>query len=383
MAVLTPARIEYFIGDVEQSIRFHAIISESHQASSEITKYPVQLGFLVSNHAIRRNRVVTIEAVISNKLLKGGATAYQYSLSSNTKSVFTMIEDLINNKRKATVTTNLGTYYPVIFNSFKTKQEAGMVDSMRLTISGEELIVAEDVNSTAPVPVTWVLLTPAESVAREIALNRAGFPTKVGAIFEEAVVYLGSNFSIESSDDLGISSIATYINTGWDAITNAYSYVVNTSDTGMFQDIKDTVANVVAQSTGFDITAGLEQVGDCLISGGADILEESTLDTINTAMGDLTRSIYGAKYRIMHMVDDEVGQQLLGMASGCVVRGVTGYEDQFQWKPGESLPSAEDILGAARRIGDSILEPTNNSTGAVSSPATLTRVSYTVKDNLL
>ncbi len=65
MAILEPdkATIEYD-GDMSP-LRFHSVITESHQATAEVTKFPVQTGAEVSNHVIRKNRNVSIEGVVS------------------------------------------------------------------------------------------------------------------------------------------------------------------------------------------------------------------------------------------------------------------------------------------------------------------------------
>ena len=75
MAKTTPAHIIYTKKgtDNEVVIDFHAVVSEDHEASAKITKYPVQTGLHISNHSIRNNRVVSLTGVISNMIMNNAS----------------------------------------------------------------------------------------------------------------------------------------------------------------------------------------------------------------------------------------------------------------------------------------------------------------------
>ena len=47
-------------------IEWDCVIEEGHRASNEVTKYPVQSGFMVSDHAIRENRILKLRGIIAN-----------------------------------------------------------------------------------------------------------------------------------------------------------------------------------------------------------------------------------------------------------------------------------------------------------------------------
>ena len=47
-------------------IQWDCVISEGHRASNQVTKYPIQSGFMVSDHAIRENRILKLRGVIVN-----------------------------------------------------------------------------------------------------------------------------------------------------------------------------------------------------------------------------------------------------------------------------------------------------------------------------
>ena len=57
-------------------IEWDCVINEGHRASNQVTKYPVQSGFMVSDHAIRENRMLKLRGVIVNVgLVPQGADA--------------------------------------------------------------------------------------------------------------------------------------------------------------------------------------------------------------------------------------------------------------------------------------------------------------------
>ncbi len=380
MAKTTPARITYMLGDSEQVIRFHSVVSEGHQASSEVTKFPVQSGFQVSNHSIRHNRKVVIEAIISNSLIVGGDTSYQYSSTDNSKTIFKALTDLVNLKISTTVLTNLGIYTPVIFTSFKTKQMVGMVDSMKFILSGEEVQESFALNGAAPSPVSWKTMPRASALARADDLRAAGVDISESAaesegFFQEATINLGEDFSIDGVDSLGIPRVTTYINKGIDPATGSYTYEIHSTDQGIYVDPAKVVSG---ESTPTDLLSktntGIRNPVGCLIHGGAKIAEEAAEDYIDTAMGRLKKTAYGALYGVINMSGNDIGQAMIGMSVGCIIRGITGHADNFPYLPGESLPTARDVVEGAIDYGKKVQSgSTVTASGVVSTLTTLTR----------
>jgi hypothetical protein len=380
MAKTTPARITYMLGDNEQVIRFHTVISEEHHASSEVTKFPVQTGFQISNHAIRHNRKVSIEAVISNMLVDGGKTSYQYSTTDNSKTIFKALNDLVNLKISTTVLTNLGIYTPVIFTNFKTKQQAGMVDSMKIILSGEEIQESTALNSVSPTPLSWRTLSVDEAIARAEDLRDAGIEISESAaskpgFFEEANYEMGSDFSIEGVDVLGAPTLTTYINKGVDIVTGDFTYEIHASDIALYIPPDNFVVASLTDVVANKVKAGIKNAVGCIVKGGKDILIDAADDYVNTAMGKLKKSIYGAVYGVTNLTSNPIGQALLGMSTGCIIRGATGFADTFPYKPGESLPSSTDIVDGAIGYGKKKLVSGAKVTaaGIVTVPTILTR----------
>lgn len=358
----TPARIEYKDGKETRVIRFHAVLAEEHGASSEITKYPTQEGFQVSNHAIRHNRKVSIEAVISNVLLKDTNSAFVYS-SNNSKTIFRELEDLINNRIECTVTTNLGVYYPVLFNRFSTKQSAGFVDSMKLVVSGEELQTARTRNKVGGAVVAKDLPNRSDEAIKE-ELAAVQIETCSNPIFKEGGFTMGEDFEIESVDPATGTVITThYVSKGLDWTTGEYVYETHVTGQEVYEiNIDGTSLGNECPST---LESGVNDLSQCLIDGAIDAAEQVAEDLIDTTMGELTKSIYGVMYEVNNMAGSDVGNALAGMASGCAVRGLTsgvqgafGFDDTTSddsiYNPSESLPTTNDILEGGKKLGNSL-----------------------------
>ncbi len=375
MANVTPARISYFVGDTFQSIRFHTVISEAHEASSEITKFPVQKGFQISNHAIRHNRKVVIEALITNTLLADSTTAYQYSSTDNNKTIFQSLRDLVNLRIKCTVITNLSEYTPVLFNSFKTKQMAGMVDTMKLTLIGEELQISNAINGAAPTPVSWVVVLGPDRVTAVDQLAAIDINVPKTARISKAFVRLGGDFSIRNVNALRQTRTTVYICNGFDPTTGAYNYDVHTSDTDLYKDpeeLKDELDDTVVEA--IEDSAGPIGVPNCLVEGVTKIATEQVEELLDTAAGKLKKSLRGAYYSTMAMVDSDVGQELIGLSAGCVIRGVTGHSSEYPYQPEESLPTTDQIMEGAKRVGTILSGPDTTAKGIPTVETELTQI---------
>ena len=80
-------------------------------------------------------------------------------------------------------------------------------------------------------------------------------------------------------------------------------------------------------------------------------------ETIDTAMGELKKSARGVLYDAVSWAGgpDSVGGMILNAGVACVARGVTQSGNEGTYQPGESLPSAGEIMtgaGAAFGLND-------------------------------
>jgi len=392
MATVTPAMISYPYGgtaDETETIKFHTVISEAHQASAEITKFPVQTGFLVSNNSIRKNRVVNITGIITNVLfgkMVGRKAALadgliQYS-SNSASTIFEELERLINEAEPCEVVTNLGVYGPVVFTKFSTKQVAGMTDAMEFTIMGEELVVSGAVNGTTPKLLSFSELTGSKKTTRELLLREAGIEVCECNKISEANFTMGQDFVVDGVDSAGVRTRHTFLSTGQDPSTSSWAYEAHTSAIDLYnpEATSDIITAAEAAERLKDFAnntkGGFAQVSACLINEGDRVATELATDLIDTAMGELRKSLYGAVYETVHMTDNQYAQSLIQSGIGCLVRGITNADPKFPYTPGESLPRTDQILTAATKWGRDKLDPTvnNTNTGLTGANSIVTKV---------
>jgi len=319
-------------------IRFHAVMVEEHSAQTQITKFPVQNGFEISNHAIKKNRKVTIEGIFTNTLLKD-TDQIKYS-ENDSKTMFEVLESLVQASAICEVITNLGIYTPVVFTTFKTKQEAGMVDAMRFTISGEEIQVSEVTSKTAPKQLVFTEVPPEARQSYIDKLTSAGIAVDEGislitddTILSTAEVFLGEDFSMESVLPSGELYDVTLVNTACDG-KSGFTYDVFTSNTNVFTELGDVAGgllgdlNIPLIPSVTDLVGGFNGVTNCLLNGSSNVLVKEAEKYIDTAMGVLDKSIYGAKQDIIRLGTNDAMQSLIGTGLDCVAA------------------SASDVLGA-------------------------------------
>lgn len=74
-------------GDTWKYLSFDAVSTEVEKGASVVTKYPVDSGFLVSDHTIRQNKVIQLDAVITTST----HSASRHAGVLNTQSTFEAI----------------------------------------------------------------------------------------------------------------------------------------------------------------------------------------------------------------------------------------------------------------------------------------------------
>lgn len=374
MATVTPAMINYTtnLGELVE-LKFHAVISESHQVSAKLTKFPVQSGYDVTNNAIRQNRIVTIAGVITNTVLEGTKNDYRYS-TNNSKTMFEALEELVMAKVQCEVITNLGIYNPVVFTKFTTKQAKGSVDSLNFTITGEEVQVAGAINGTAPKLLSFTALATQEAAEVAALLESVGIDVCDCYTISESPLELGSDFVLEGVNDAGLPVQTTYLATALDPTSGGWGYEIHTSDTLMYSP-QDSAEAEIGDGGDFlsKTISGFSDVGDCLVNEGEAVAEEAALDLIDTSMGELKKSIYGAVYDTVALTENDYGQTMIHAGIGCFAHGITGASERFPYIPGEGLPDSQTVLDAATEYGTSLYESAT-SDGVSLSSSLVTRV---------
>jgi hypothetical protein len=373
----TPAYITYTPnGGNEVELRFHAVVAEDHAATSQITKFPVQSGFDISNNSIRKNRTISITGLITNTVLDGTKNDYFYSDTSNTKTVFETLEGLVTAAYKCEVTTNLGEYSPVVFTKFTTKQVEGMVDAMQFTIFGEEIQVAGTVSGSAPKLLSFTILQGVEKDNKLIELTAAGIKACPNAVVSEANLTIGQDFIIEGQDTAGKSVSSTYLATGQDSTTSQTHYNMHTSSTEFYRDQANLTQAAIGGEGEVVVAAGFQDVGNCLATGATEVGVDAVTDFLNTEVGLLKQSLYGALYSTMSITDNEYGQELIHAGVGCIVRTGTNVVSRFPYQPGEALPTVDQMIDSAADYASALTGTDINKTtnGLIGTPTTLTKI---------
>lgn len=162
-------------------IEWDCVMKENHKAGNEITKYPVQTGFVVSDHTIRQNRILQIRGIIVNvslmpkgvdfaidlaakaggALIGSGAGAVVGSVITKAKNVFSdsgssgnrvqeVFEELQQLCLKGTivhVSTILGPYINCVIRSVEVTQDVNSSSILVADMVIEELQVKGELAS--------------------------------------------------------------------------------------------------------------------------------------------------------------------------------------------------------------------------------------------
>lgn len=383
----TKAQIKYKVGEgedaVESTLRFHSVVAEDHEITTEVTKFPVQSGFNISNHAIKNNRKISISGLITNHLIVGSEEFYEYG-GNNSRVMFDVLKNLVRQATPCEVNTNLGNYSPVVFTKFKTKQMAGKTDIMEFTITGEEVQLGLTSNNTTPTLLVFTPLSDAERAAIVGELLAAGIVVPEEAEITQAQVDVNESFQVETNNTNGETSITTYEKNSYDPTTKTYSHTMHTSDTEVAEADPSTTLNwfaILQEEAGIlalpdvVLAAGASTVSACLVDGISGLAQDIISDTIDTAVGELTKSIYGAIYGIVGVNGDQgIGQQLLSLGVDCLIAGAIGStdpdlnEEDFNDNP---WPTSDQALEGAADVGDGIVTDTLG----IAAPTTLTKIS--------
>ena len=423
------------LSPVINTLAFHANIGEVHSAESQVTKFPTQAGFEISNHCIRKNRVIEIEAIITNTLLNAvGSRQLNYGLN-NSLLVFEALESLINSGTVCSVSTNLGIYWPVVFTKFKTKQELGMVDSLKFTLVGEEVLVKDSITLTSPKQLNFTRITGSQcdklasdkardgflfqcschdavestldsiygvnpgvgqgeaslqnslsqaSTSRSAFINRSldndlgrglinstrvsqaqvssndlsednitgsNLPPDVGV----TEFVLGEDFQVEGTTTSGKPYVVTYKVLSYDYTSMKHKYEVHTTDLdvyippdGAVDDQAGTQSiGSILPDTAEAIIGASPRVSNCLLMGAGDLACEKAQDIIDSGIGKVRETIYGAITDVVNMGGIDGSDSLLGMTLDCVSAEVYGEGVGFE-EAGDLL--ADDIDNATNRI---------------------------------
>ena len=374
MAKPTPCRITFTDdNDVEQQIRFHAVMVESHKAKSVITKFPVMTGYEVSRNAIKKNREFTVRAIISNTILENSNNS-DVTDGNISKTMHEACSALVDNAQVCEVVTNLGVYGPVVFNSYDTKTDEKWSNAIMITLKGEQLQVKGALNKTAPTVLSFTVLDDAAAAVRREELALLGIDANPEAEISECTAVMGSDYQVSSTTAQGTAQTTTYLSTGQDPVTGVYNYDIHT-------DLGEIAGPPAPESAFnfFSLGQAAAVTSACLTEELVGLAEDELEDLVDTELGKLKSSVYGAYYESVSMAGD--GGPLVTIGLDCIIAGGIGgaggdiSPDDFD----DSLPTAADIANSAKVAGKNAV----NDIVQVLSPTTFTKISNSPSGDVL
>lgn len=376
----TKAQIKYQIGEGKETstttLRFHAVIFEEHEASNEITQFPVQSGFNISNHAIRHNRKVSVSGIVSNHLIIGAEEFHRYG-GNNSRIMFSALQELILNATPCEVNTNLGDYSPVIWNRIKTKQQAGETDILRFTLYGQEVQLGLSENRGTPALLEFTPLTSAERAAMVAELLKVGTVVPDAAVISKTKFVPGDSFQLEITSPSGAKSVQTCEAISEDTTSKLYNYNLHVGEAAVAvaKVAPAKFINWYALTNDADtfalpnvnLQAGASAAVSCLIEGAFDLAADFIADLVDTAVGKLTKSAYGYITSTLGLKGDEGwGQNLISLGVECFVVGAIGSVlPPPQSDIVDAFPTADDVLEGAKDLGSSAMRTTLGSLNPV------------------
>lgn len=346
MAKEQPITITYSGGN----IKFHAIVEEDHEASSIVTSYPIQTGFNVSDHAIKKNRIVKLKGMFTNLILSGQKHVI-YNKIDTTKEMFNVLNSLVQSRSVCTVRTNLGNYEPVIFNSFKNVQKEGLLDSMKFVMIGEEVQVASEVSKTTPIDIVFESVSEIEKERLISESKSSNLVVIEGTDKVSTAVNIGDNFTVGSLNDAGLEVDTTYVCKGYDSITGTWIYEIHKEKEELYKtsnnpEGKTFLGNSEDSKYGILVdTVVVSEENKAQQLGGVG----NTKLTINRNEEDLVE----ATNRLLGIEPTGEEVALQESLDSARVMGKHSKEDQLTYPKEEAtLSKSEDIKGPLYNLGN-------------------------------
>ena len=111
-------------GTIRGELVFDSIVSESHEVENKVTEFPIDSGFVVSDHTIRKNRVLNMQVVSVRHAIEGRQREGITSGTNNkVKADFDLLTEMVQKGLRCNVVTILGAYTNCAVTKFKTKQD--------------------------------------------------------------------------------------------------------------------------------------------------------------------------------------------------------------------------------------------------------------------
>jgi hypothetical protein len=131
-------------------IEFDCVVSEEHTVENEVTGYPVETGFIIADHAIKKNRKLSLNVIVGNTMSTGNyVNTVENSGLTPAGSVinsFPSIQEAHNHltgvcieARECQVSTIYGIYNHAIVTKYYTKQDVNNVSVIVARLEIEDI----------------------------------------------------------------------------------------------------------------------------------------------------------------------------------------------------------------------------------------------------
>ena len=159
------------------ALEFDCVVDEQHEVSSEITEYPVETGFVIADHAIKKNRKLALNIIVGNtanlpknvNTLANSGLEYTGSevvaVATGAQEAHDYLSGCVMEGKACKVSTIYGNYNNAIITNYTTKQDGSnltvlvakleITDVYQYTITGgtaaksSTVEVTEQVDSSA------------------------------------------------------------------------------------------------------------------------------------------------------------------------------------------------------------------------------------------
>lgn len=133
----------------EGRLIFESVVTEEHDVDNVITEFPVETGFIVSDHVIRKPRTLKMEVMSTNMVFRERRESSNSDAINKVKADFDTVVALVQQGIVVQVTTILGVYLDCVITKFNTKQDVHTASVMMGTLIIKELNVVGIENAEA------------------------------------------------------------------------------------------------------------------------------------------------------------------------------------------------------------------------------------------
>lgn len=132
-------------------LRFDINFSEKATLDADITAFPVEAGFAITDNHQSKQRMCTINGIVTNTPLDGDTTPQR------ARRAFDVLDDLCESGRVVLITTRFRVYERALIKSYDAPTDAKTAQELNVTINIVEIKTALSQSVTVPAEVLAVL----------------------------------------------------------------------------------------------------------------------------------------------------------------------------------------------------------------------------------